>query len=564
MPADPEPRTLELRDYLRVIRRFKWTIAVTVVLCVAAALALSFRETPKYQAASRIITTPALSEALFTQGLNPGGGGNANQVSNRAIATEIQVMSSPRVVRAVTDELGRAPGAVGFASVPDTDIIQITVASTDPELAAETANVYAETYIDLRRDQDVTELRDATEALQAEIDALTNRIALIDADLAANPPPAPAEGQRVTDERELEKARLDGQRESYVANIDQINRAITATQQGGPEVLAEAAVPDDPINKTPVRNGVAGFALGLLLGVALAFLREYLDDSVKTKEDLERASGLTVVGLIPELPDWKNRKATPLVSVAQPRSHAAEAYRTVRTSLEFLALEHPISSVQVTSALAAEGKTTTLANLAATFAKGGQRVIVLCCDLRRPRVHEFFGLDNRIGFTSVLLGETPLADAIQDVPGEGLPLRLVASGPLPPNPAELLSSNRAASVIEALHERCDLLLIDSPPVVPVTDALVLAGLVDSVLVVGDSGSTTKRSLGRAVELLRQVDAPLVGAVLNGVGARTEYGYEYGKEYYAYHGEPTRKRSRAKAATANGGRSRGSKRTRVPS
>jgi succinoglycan biosynthesis transport protein ExoP len=566
MPADPEPRTLELRDYLRVVRRFKWTIVVTVVLCVAAALALSFRETPKYRASARIITTPDLSEALFTQGLGTGGGnsgGNSAQQSARAIATEIQVMSSPRVVEAVTDELGRAPAAVGFASVPDTDIIQIGSESTDPEEAAETANVYAQTYIDLRKEEDVAELLDATEAVQAEIGGLTDRIAIIDADLVAFPPPPRVEGQRTpTDEREIERARLDSQRDAYIANVDSFQRAITAIQQGGPTVLAEAGVPENPINKTPVRNGVAGLALGILLGVGLAFLREYLDDSVKTKEDLERASGLTVVGLIPELPDWKNRKATPLVSMAQPRSHAAEAYRTVRTSLEFLALEHPISSVQVTSALAAEGKTTTLSNLAATFAKGGQRVIVLCCDLRRPRVHEFFGLDNRVGFTSVLLGETPLADAIQDVPAGGLPLRLVASGPLPPNPAELLSSNRAASVIEALHERCDLLLIDSPPVVPVTDALVLAGLVDAVVLVGDSGSTTKRSLGRAVELLRQVDAPLVGAVLNGVGARTEYGYEYGKDYYAYHAEPTSKRAKARAGANGGGR--GSKRTRVPS
>ncbi|MGH8984758.1 MAG: polysaccharide biosynthesis tyrosine autokinase [Acidimicrobiia bacterium] len=562
MPVDPEPRTLELRDYFRVIRRFKWTIAVTVVLCVAAALALSFRETPKYRAAARLITTPDLSESLFTQGLNPSGGGGPNQVSARAIATEIQVMSSPRVVEAVTEELGRDPGDVGFSSISDTDIIQILVESTDAERAAETANAYASTYIDLRKEEDVNELLDAIETVQVEIDALTSRIDPIAADLAANPPIVVEGPARTTDPRELEFARLDSQRSTFIAQIDSFQRAITATQQGGPEVLAEAEVPESPINKTPVRNGVAGLALGVLLGVALAFLREYLDDSVKTKEDLERASGLTVVGLIPELPDWKNRKATPLIALSQPRSHASEAYRTVRTSLEFLGLEHPISSVQVTSALAAEGKTTTLSNLAATFAKGGQRVIVLCCDLRRPRVHEFFGLDNRVGFTSVLLGETPLSDAIQDVASEAVPLRLVASGPLPPNPAELLSSNRAASVIEALHERCDLLLIDSPPVVPVTDALVLAGLVDAVLLVGDSGSTTKRSLARAVELLRQVDAPLVGAVLNGVGARTEYGYEYGKDYYAYHAEPTSKRSRARA-TANGG-GRGSKRTRVPS
>jgi succinoglycan biosynthesis transport protein ExoP len=561
MPVDPEPRTLELRDYLRVIRRFKWTIAVTVVLCVAAALALSFREKPKYAASARLDITRQLGETL----LNPAADGTTQGGrldAARVIATEIQIMSSPPVTEAVTEELGYSPVGVSFASVPDTNIIQIIVTGTDAEKAAETANVYAETYIDQSREQDIDEARAAIEQVQGEVFRLTDRIAIVDADLNANPPAPLPEGERgPSDPREIERARLDAQRSSFLLEIEGLQTAITATQQGGPEIFSEAGVPDDPINKTPVRNGVAGLALGILLGVALAFLREYLDDSVKTKEDLERASGLTVVGLIPELPDWKNRKATPLIAMAQPRSHASEAYRTVRTSLEFLGLDNPITSVQVTSALAAEGKTTTLSNLATTFAKSGQRVIVLCCDLRRPRVHEFFGLDNRVGFTSILLGETPLSDAIQDVAADGLPLRLVASGPLPPNPAELLSSNRAASVIEALHERCDLLLIDSPPVVPVTDALVVAGLVDGVLLVGDSGSTTKRSLARAVELLRQVDAPLVGAVLNGVGARTEYGYEYGKEYYAYHAEPTRKRAKARAANGGGRRS---KRTRVPS
>jgi len=563
MPVDLEPRTLELRDYLRVIRRFKWTIALTVVLCVAAALALSFREEPKYTAISSLVITPELAETLLNPSAGNPNGGGAPENAARVIATEMQIMSSPPVVKAVTEELGYSPEGVTFESVPNTDIIHISVTGTDPERAAETANVYAETYIDQSREQDIDEARAAIDQVQGEVLRLAERITPLEADLGLNPPAPPEEGQRgPTDPREIELARLEGQRNSYLLEVEQLQTAITATQQGGPDIFAEASVPDDPINKTPVRNGVAGLALGILLGVALAFLREYLDDSVKTKEDLERASGLTVVGLIPELPDWKNRKATPLVAMAQPRSHASEAYRTVRTSLEFLGLDHPITSVQVTSALAAEGKTTTLSNLATTFAKGGQRVIVLCCDLRRPRVHEFFGLDNRVGFTSILLGETPLSDAIQDVPADGLPLRLVASGPLPPNPAELLSSNRAASVIEALHERCDLLLIDSPPVVPVTDALVLAGLVDAVLLVGDSGSTTKRSLGRAVELLRQVDAPLVGAVLNGVGSRTEYGYEYGKEYYAYHAEPGRKRGGGRAAP--NGRTRGSKKTRVPS
>jgi len=157
----------------------------------------------------------------------------------------------------------------------------------------------------------------------------------------------------------------------------------------------------------------------------------------------------------------------------------------------------------------------------------------------------------------VLLGNTPLAQAIQPVPGD-LGIGIVASGPLPPNPAELLESRRSVETIEALDNRCDLLLVDSPPVLPVTDALVIAGIVDAVLLVGDSGTTTKRGLKRAVELLHQVDAPLVGTILNGVPLKSEYGYSFGDaRYYQYRpkGEetaatpgngkrPTRKRERA--------------------
>jgi capsular exopolysaccharide synthesis family protein len=187
-------------------------------------------------------------------------------------------------------------------------------------------------------------------------------------------------------------------------------------------------------------------------------------------------------------------------------------------------------TLQVTSANAREGKTTTLANLAVALARSGQSVVVVCCDLRRPRVHEFFGLDNEIGFTSVLLGKVPLARAVQDVPAQTR-LSLLASGPLPPNPSELLSSKRTVEVLGSLQAEFDIVLIDSPPVLPVTDALVLSGRVDATLLIGVAGATTRKEATRAVELLRQVDAPLVGSVLNGVDV--EGGYGYNDQYYRY-------------------------------
>src|SRR3954451_13891935 len=187
-------------------------------------------------------------------------------------------------------------------------------------------------------------------------------------------------------------------------------------------------------------------------------------------------------------------------------------------------------TVQVTSPRAAEGKTTTLANLAVALARAGQRVVMVDCDLRRPRIHDFFGVTNEVGFTSVLLGELPLSEAVQEVPGERL-LMLLASGMLPPNPSELLASQRTVQILAALQSESDVVLIDSPPMLPVTDAAVLCARVDATLLVTRAGTTGRRELARAIELLHQVDAPLVGTVFNGVSDESAYGYTYSYRYY---------------------------------
>jgi capsular exopolysaccharide synthesis family protein len=521
-----EDTALELRDYLRVLRRWKWTIAIVVLLSVGVSIGMALREEPTYTAESQLLLARRLVDQLFIPNANAQGA--SPDAAARAQANEIAVIGTPRISEDVSKKLGRKPAAVAFVGEAGSDVISVKSTSTNPKLAADTVNAYAQTYIEVRTKLAVQQLQDASNEVQAQITQLDEKIALLDASLAADP----GDGSS-TDRRRNDRARFDGQRGALVSQLERLQTGITVAQNGGAEVLNVAQVPTEPTNQDLLRNIVAGLAVGLVLGVALAFLREYLDDTIKTKDDLERASGLTVLGLIPALPDWKNRNKPRLIAMSEPRSMAAEAYRTVRTSVEFLGLDQPIGSLQVTSAIATEGKTTTLANLAVTIARAGQRVIVLCCDMRRPRIHEFFGLENKIGFTSVLLGDAAITDAIQPVPGE-LSIGVVSSGPIPPNPAELLESRRAVETIEALDNRCDLLLIDSPPILPVTDAMVISGLVDGVLLVADSGSTAKRGLRRAVELLRQVDAPVIGAILNGVASKSEYGYAYANNsYYDY-------------------------------
>lgn len=211
-----------------------------------------------------------------------------------------------------------------------------------------------------------------------------------------------------------------------------------------------------------------------------------------------------------------------LITLREPGSAAAEAYRTLRTNILFSSLDRPLHTLLITSTAPNEGKSTTLANLAVTMAQAEQRVLVVDCDLRRPSLHSIFGMPNEWGLTSALLeqGEGPLPIQETSVPG----LQLLPSGPLPPRPADLLGSRRMGALIERLRAAADIVLFDTPPVVAVTDAAVLAPRVDGVLLVLHAGHTRRDRARQARQVLEKVKANIVGVVLN--GARLEQGYNY--------------------------------------
>jgi polysaccharide biosynthesis transport protein len=510
-----DPGDLELRDYLVVVRRRKGIIVLTTLLVVAAALAFSFAQTAVYAATAEVLLQARPSERIFS----PEQGNPQNRMVS-VVPTEMEVMRSRSVREAVTEELdGRQP-EVAISARGETDVVAITAESTDPAEAVTFANTYASTYIDIRREQLVDDLLGAAEQVQA-------RIEQIDEELDGF----------VVDEAAAERQALLTQRLAYSQQLDQLQLAGSITGAGGAQVVSQAELPNTPVRPTPLRNAVLALIVGLILGVGLAFLRDNLDDTIKTKEDLERATeGLATLALIPTVATWRDRNTPYVVSRAEPTAPASEAYRALRTSVQFLGLDTPLQMIQVTSANAGEGKTTTLSNLAVVMARADQRVAVVCCDLRRPRVHAFLGLDNAVGLTSVLVGQTSLDDAIQSVPGEEN-LFLLASGPPPPNPSELLSSARAQSVFEELRERFDVVLVDTSPILPVTDGLIISRLVDATVVVASAKKAHRKSTHRAVEMLRQVDAPLVGAVLNGVEGEGLYGYGlYGYGGYGGYGD----------------------------
>lgn len=220
------------------------------------------------------------------------------------------------------------------------------------------------------------------------------------------------------------------------------------------------------------------------------------------------------------MPEGGSRK---LVTLTDPRSPVAEAYRSLRTNLEFSSLDEPIRTMVVTSPAPEAGKSTTLANLAVTMAQTGKDVILVDCDLRRPSLHDIFGVANNAGLTSMMLDDATSTPLLRDTGVAGL--ELLTSGPLPPNPAELLGSRRMADLIAALREQSDVVLFDAPPVVAVTDAAILASRVDGVLLVLNAGSTKRDHARRAKAALDKVNARIVGTVLNNVKLDTSlYGY----------------------------------------
>lgn len=283
-------------------------------------------------------------------------------------------------------------------------------------------------------------------------------------------------------------------------------------------VAEPAEVPTAPISPKPALNMLIALFLGLGASTSMAFAVEYFDASIRTSEDLEQAVLAPSLGTIPMGSIQKGIEV-----LSKPSSNTAEAYRTLRTNLQYLNFDKSLKSIAITSPSAGEGKTTVASNLATTLAKAGNRVILLSCDLRRPKLHEIFCISNERGLSNVLADEAEFEDSLVHV-DDGL--RVIASGPLPPNPAELLGSTRMKEVLRKAEELADFVILDCAPVLPVTDAAVLAQAVDGFLVVARADVTDHNSIAQARNALDKVSARIAGSILNCSNTKSGYGYSY--------------------------------------
>lgn len=335
--------------------------------------------------------------------------------------------------------------------------------------------------------------------------------------------------------------------DTYTQRLKEQELAIANGTPDNIKVAAKAIAPNSPVGPQRNRNIMIAFLLSLAAGIGLAFLMDYLDDSVKTSDDIGRHLGLPTLALIPHHSATEKRRlslaakngvavpGTSIVTLEERHSPMAEAYRHLRTSLLFSSAGRPPQTILVTSSQPSEGKTTTAINTAITLAQSDVDVVIIDCDLRRPRLHSYFDMENTQGLTNYLSGEPNTDHLIKRC--KGLPkLRVITSGPIPPNPAELLSSDEMKKLLQFLKGRYKHVIIDSPPAISFTDAAILSTLVDGVVLVAMAGKSSLQLMRRFKQRLGNIGARIYGVVLNGIKSSSiEYDY-YGSGYYDYYGK----------------------------
>ncbi|HZK49268.1 MAG TPA: Wzz/FepE/Etk N-terminal domain-containing protein [Thermoleophilia bacterium] len=522
LPAD-QLETIELGDYLRVIRERKWIIIAAVAVVAAAALMFSLLSTPKYRASSQLLYKVSnLDVTLF--------GSRVFEVRdlNRELQTGAGMVRLNTVADAVAQELSsgytteQLLGMVDVRPDAQTNFIDITATSVHPAEAADIADAFAQKFVDSRRVADRAVVAEARKLVNEEIASLTPLEA------------ASERGLMLRDKlQELE--------------------ILESMQTGGYEIVQLATVPISPFSPQPVRNGILGLAVGLVLGLGLAFLLEYLDRRIKDDDVMAHEYGVPVLARVPMVgKKWVHssgaRSAAP-IGFMSAESAILESFRTLRSNLHYFEVDRPLHTLMITSALPQEGKTVTSVNLGLSLALSGSKVIILETDLRRPQLQNYLQIGNDVGISNVLAGSHTFAEAMQLVrvddfipaesrrsgPGNGgssgslmqKNLYCITSGPLPPNPAELLASAKMAELLTVAAEAADYVIVDTPPLLLVSDGLAISNLVDGVILTSRMRNSTVDQAREVRQVLARVSARTIGVVATGVPRTKGYYSRYG-------------------------------------
>lgn len=441
--------TLDMRAYIRAIRKSWWLVILLAVLGLGAGILVTAKATPQYQSSiTWFASTPANADGTALQ---------ADQYAQRRVNSYVGLLSSEKLADLVVAKVptltrDQVESSITATADLNTVLLSATITASSPDTSLSIATAVAESFGSM-------------------VEQLENR-----------GPDNP----------------------SVVLNV-----------VSGPTLNPV------PVSPKKTLNYALGLIVGLAAGLALAILRTVLDTTVRSPTALRDLTGGPVLATIA---NDRSARRSPLIADRSAQSSRAEAFRQLRTNLQFVDVERPVRVLVVTSSLAEEGKSSTAVNLAVSFAESGLRTLLIEADLRRPKVADYLDLERAVGLTNVLLGEVDINDALQ--PWGNVPLTLLASGTIPPNPSELLGSPAMADLMGALARAFDIVVVDTPPLVPVTDAAIASTLADGAIVIVRYGKTSRSDISAAVRSLDAVGARFLGSVLTMVppgGGGASYG-----------------------------------------
>jgi non-specific protein-tyrosine kinase len=566
-PSEEQSSAEMITEYAGLLWRWAWLLILLAALAGGTAYYLSSRQTPVYEAS----TTISIDVAPTSQ-----------TVTATMLTTSEQLAESyaqEMVMQPVLDDVSRRLGLAAFPltatvqvqPITNTQLIKVVVQDTDPKRAALLANTLVQVFSDKVQADQASRYADTKKSIQAQMAALdqnnqtatsavtamkqqiqetTNALTAVNDKIQLDTTKLPLAAPETIDADKNTRDQLQITLVQYQSQLAQLQTTQSQYQQSYNSLfqsyqsilLAEAqsssgviqqnpAIPPvSPVKPQPVRNALLAAVVGLMLAAGIVFLIEFLDDSLRDPEEITRKWGIPMLGMIV---NFDSDNGSELITEIEPRSPVSEAFRSIRTNLQFASVTSPLHTLLVTSPSPEDGKTTVVANLACVFAQVGRKVVVVDSDLRRPSLHKLFELPNRFGLTDQFIRpQEYLNGAVQ--PTEVKNLYLLSSGSLPPNPSELISSQRMVEIIQTLEAQYEVVFLDAPPSLVVTDANVLANHADGVILVIRPSTTKRAAIKHTIEQMAQVKANIIGVVLNGVNVKKSR-YSYYRGYYNKYG-----------------------------
>lgn len=513
---------LDFRRYFNIFLHWSWLILLVTLIFGAAAYFISKRLPPYYQSSTTLLVNvaPANQTTDYSSVIT----------SQQLTSTYAQMIAKDPVLSQVISQLNlsltieQLKKLTTITPINNTQLIKIVTETTNPQLSADIANAIATVFAAHIQDIQSQRFTESKATLEAQLADTKSQIANYEA-------------QSSTATSADEKQRLDSLVTQYRTIYSTLLQSyetirLSEAQSVSSVTQVDTAKPDPrPVKPSAFQNTLLAAMVGFVLVAGAIVLREALDDTIKSPEEIGEKFNLPIIGVINHHND---NHGTP-ITIADPHSSTSEAYRSLRTNINYMGVNKPLRTLMVTSSEPGEGKTTTLTNLAVVLAQNNKQVMLIDCDMRHPHVHISLRLNNRKGLSNLFEHSSTVSDGILQR-SEVSNLSVVTSGNLPPNPAELLGSKRMQSIIDSMVKSTDMVLMDAPPTLAVTDAVVLAPLVDGVLVIVRPAKTRRSALKQTLAQLEQVKARVIGVVLNDVTTRStsySYHYKYYRNYAAY-------------------------------